>query len=180
MPNFRKGDYYKRLKHRLGDVGASIDYFKEKKKAATIEPQKWFVLFQEYIKVDYEWRCVAVNDSYFGHKKLRSLGEKISGTSNVSWDVPDETLLDFIKRIMEENGFWSQAVDLFYDEKRGYLVNELQCFWGSKNPHQMIRAGKPGRFIFQNGAWIFEPGEFNRNNSYDLRLQHVFHLMENK
>jgi len=179
-PNIRKGNYLKRLKKRLGNISDTVDYFKEKKRAATIEPQKWFVIFQEYIESDYEWRCVVINNSYFGHKKLRSIGEKISGTSNVSWEIPDENLLNFLKKIVDENGFWSQAIDLFNDKQRGYLVNELQCFWGSKNPHQMIKEGKPGRFIHKNGQWIFEEGNFNRNNSFDLRLQHVLELIEKR
>ena len=180
LPNFRKGDYVKRFKNRVANISGSVQYFKEKRKAATVDPQKWFVLFQEYVKIDYEWRCVVVDDSYFGHKKLRSIGEKISGTCNVSWDTPDTELLNLIKEIVERNRFWSQSIDLFYDDKRGYLVNEMQCFWGSKNPHQMINDGKPGRFVFQNGNWAFEPGEFNRNNSYDLRLRHILRLLESR
>jgi hypothetical protein len=180
LPNLRKGDYLKRGLNRLNDIGETVRYFSDKKNAATVDPQKWFVLFQKYIKVDYEWRCVVVNDSFFGHKKIRSFGEKISGTSNVSWDVPDKELLDFVKKIVVDNHFWSQAIDLFYDAGKGYLVNELQCFFGSKNPHQMINKGKPGRFVMQEGKWAFEEGIFNQNNSYDLRLQHVFSLLENR
>lgn len=180
MPNFRKGDYLKRLKYRISDVGKSIEYFKEKKTAATIEPQKWFVIFQEYVKSDFEWRCVVINDSYFGHKKLKTFGEMMSGTSNVKWDYPENELLDFLKKIMFENRFWSQAIDLFYDKDRGYLVNELQCFWGSKNPHQMIVNNLPGRFFSQKGEWIFEEGKFNENNSYNLRLNHILKLLRER
>ena len=178
LPNFRKGNYLQRLMNRMSNVGESIEYFKEKKKAATLEPQKWFAIFQEYIKAEYEWRCVVINDSYFGHKKLPSFGEKMSGTSKVSWDIPDDELLYFLKNIIDRNGFWSQAIDIFFDRERGYLVNELQCFWGSKNPHQMIKDGKPGRFVYRDDRWIFEEGVFNQNNSYDLRVQHVLELLE--
>jgi len=179
LPNFRKGNYFNRIKKRLGNIEKSIEYFQEKKTAATIDSQKWFVLFQEYIKVDYEWRCVVIDDSYFGHKKLKTFGEMMSGTSKVSWDYPNEELLNFLKKIVTENSFLSQAIDLFYDENRGYLVNELQCFWGSKNPHQMIKDDKPGRFVFRDNVWIFEEGTFNQNNSYNLRLQHVLKILEN-
>jgi glutathione synthase/RimK-type ligase-like ATP-grasp enzyme len=178
FPNFRRGNYVQRLQKRMSNIGESIEYFKEKKKDATIEPQKWFVIFQEYIKAEYEWRCVVINDSYFGHKKLPSFGEKMSGTSKVSWDIPDEELLYFLKDIVDRNGFWSQAIDLFFDRERGYLVNELQCFWGSKNPHQMIKDGKPGRFVYRDNRWVFEEGVFNQNNSYDLRLKHILELLE--
>lgn len=179
-PNFRKGDYLRRLKKRLSNINETIDYFQEKRKAATIEPQKWFVIFQEYIPSEYEWRCVVINNSYFGHKKLRTIGEKMSGTSKISWDLPDDNLLNLLKIIMEENNFQSQAIDLFYNKQRGYLVNELQCFWGSKNPHQMMKDGKPGRFVNINNKWIFEKGVFNQNNSYNLRLEHVLNILGNK
>jgi len=180
FPNFRKGDYLNRLKKRLNNLKDTVTYFREKKRAATIEPQKWFVIFQEYIKCDFEWRCVVIGDSYFGHKKVRSIGELMSGTSKVKWDVPDKELLNFIHGIVLSNNLWSQAIDLFYDSKRGYLVNELQCFWGSKNPHQMIMDGKPGRFVFKEGIWCFEEGSFNENNSYDLRIKHLLSLTEEK
>ncbi len=180
IPNIRKGDYLNRIKKRFKNINDSIEYFREKKKAATQEPQKWFVLFQEYIETEYEWRCVVIDDSYFGHKKLRSYGEKFSGTSKVSWDYPDEQLLNLLRNIIEKTGFWSQAIDLFYDKKRGYFVNEMQCFWGSKNPHQMIKDDKPGRFVSSNGNWIFQEGEFNTNNSYNLRLQHILKLLKEK
>ena len=78
----------------------------------------------------------------------------------MSWDIPDTELLDLLQKIVVENNLWSQAIDLFYNKERGYLVNEMQCFWGSKNPHQMIRNGVPGRFTYKNGSWVFEDGEF--------------------
>ena len=180
LPNFRKGEYIKRIKKRLGKLDDSIEYFKNKKKAATIEPQKWFVILQEYIKTEYEWRCVVIDDSYFGHKKIRSIGEKISGTSKVRWDSPGKELLNFLKHIIEQNELWSQAIDLFYDDNKGYLVNELQCFWGSKNPHQMLKDGKPGRYVYKDDKWLFEEGVFNHNNSYNLRMQHVLKLLNLK
>ncbi|MCH8569464.1 MAG: hypothetical protein LAT67_14410, partial [Balneolales bacterium] len=125
---------------------------------------------------DHEWRCVVVGDSYFGHKKLRTRGEMMSGTSAVSWDVPSEKLLDFVKDVMQKTGFYSQAVDVFESKDGEFYINELQAFWGSKNPHQMLRNGIPGRYVKINDKWIFEEGEFNTNNSYDLRLKHALSL----
>ena len=55
----------------------------------------------------------------------------------------------------------------------------MQCFFGSKNPHQMIRDGVPGRFVRKGGSWVFEEGSFNSNNSFDLRLQHVLDIVRN-
>jgi len=122
---------------------------------------------------------VRIDDSFFGHKKLHQYGEKFSGSSNVSWDPPPKKLLDFVKYITDKRKFLSQAVDIFEPEPGKFLVNEMQCFWGSKNPHQMIIRGKPGRYTLKNSKWIFEEGNFNKNNSYNLRLENVINLLQN-
>ena len=31
--------------------------------------------------------------------------------------------------------------------------------------------GKPGRYLYQEGRWVFEEGMFNSNECYDLRLE---------
>lgn len=180
LPNFRKGNILKRLIERLKKPLDFYVYLKRRKEHATSEPQKGFVIIQKYIKCDHEWRCVKISDSYFGHKKLRTWGEKISGTSAVSWDIPNERLLNLVKEVCEKGNFLSMGVDVFEDQEGNFFVNELQCFFGSKNPHQMIREGVPGRFFYKNGGWYFEEGAFNENNSYDLRLEHVIKLLEGK
>jgi len=178
-PNLRKGDYLSRIKHRVLHPLESYYYFKQKYKRSTADPQKGYVIFQEYVACEYEWRCVRIGDSFFGHKKLRKRGELFSGTSAVSWDVPSKDLLNFVKEVTDRFGFLSQAIDIFEPTPGKYLVNEMQCFWGSKNPHQMILNGKPGRFIERENQWLFEEGNFNTNNSHDLRLEHVLQLIQN-
>lgn len=178
-PNLRKGNILNRVLKRLSMPGETLRYFRQKKQSATIDPQRWFVLFQDYVEAEFEWRAVKVGESFFAHKKLRSIGEMISGTSNVSWDGPDEKLLNFMKAICDKGNFYSQSIDILVDKEGNYYINELQCFWGSKNPHQMILDGIPGRYIFKDGNWVFEEGTFNSNNSYDLRVEHVLNLLKN-
>lgn len=178
-PNLRKGQLIRRLIKRLSKPFETFSYIRSRKKTAEAEPQKDFILLQEFIQCDHEWRCVKIGNSYFGHKKLRTWGEKISGTSAVSWDVPPERLLNFLKDICEKGNFSSMAIDVFEDYNGNYFVNELQCFFGSKNPHQMINNGKPGRFIIENGKWVFEEGNFNTNNSFDLRLNYILKYILN-
>ncbi|MCP5104679.1 MAG: hypothetical protein GY950_14945 [bacterium] len=179
-PNTRKGNYGKRLLQRLKDIPGTVRYFRDKKNAAQMDPHRWFVILQAYIPADFEWRAVRIGDSFFAHKKLARMGNMFSGTSKVSWDAPPEKLLDFVKMVTDTRNFLSLAVDIFEDKEGNYYVNELQCFFGSQNPHQMIIDGKPGRYIHNDGRWEFQEGVFNSNNSYDLRLRHVLELMEKK
>jgi len=179
-PNFRKGGWISRLIKRLTDIPGSLRYFKNKMAQAKSNPQKGFIILQEYIEVEFEWRAVRIGDSYFAHKKLKSRGELFSGTSEAGWEPPPHALLGFVKEVTSKRNFFSQAVDIFEPEPGHYLVNEMQAFWGSKNPHQMIIEGEPGRYIEKKGNWIFEKGAFNSNNSYDLRLTHALELLERK
>jgi glutathione synthase/RimK-type ligase-like ATP-grasp enzyme len=133
--------------------------------------QKDFVIFQEYIRHDYEWRAVRIGNSYFAHKKLRS-GEKASGTLMKDYTNPPAGLLDFVREITDTHRFYSQAIDIFESE-RGYLVNEMQCIFGQSDPYQMLVDGRPGRYIRHEGAWLFEEGDFARNECYDLRLEYI-------
>ncbi len=174
--NLRKGSYVKRLFNRMIDIPGFFSYLSNKRRSASIDPHRWFVIFQEYIPVVFEWRVVRIGDSFFAHKKLGEKDGLISGTSKVSWDGPDDKLLNFVKMVTDKREFLSQAVDIFVDLDGSYLVNELQCFFGSKAAHQMILNGKPGRYIHNNSAWIFEEGEFNLNNSYNLRLENALSI----
>ena len=134
------------------------------------EGQKGYVIFQEYIKHDYEWRAVKIGDSYFAHKKIKS-GEKASGSKGIDYVNPPHGLLDFLKTICDKNNFNSVAIDIFEDAEKGFLVNEVQTIFGHVQSHILEVDGKPGRYINDSGNWLFEAGDFNTNESYDLRLQ---------
>jgi glutathione synthase/RimK-type ligase-like ATP-grasp enzyme len=175
-PNLRKGNKLSRINNVIRNPFQFYQKIRTRYIASIRDPQRWFVIFQEYIKNNFEWRVVKIGNSYFAHKKL-PVGQMCSGTTKVSWDGPNQRLLDFIKNICDECGFYSQAVDIFENIEGKFFVNEMQCFFGSENPHQMVLDGKPGRYIFNNSKWTFEKGNFNANNSYDLRLDHVLSLL---
>jgi hypothetical protein len=143
------------------------------------EHQKDFVILQQYIPHDYEWRCVRIGDSFFAHKKLK-IKDKASGSLLKGYEDPPHDLLDFVKKITDMRNFVSQAVDIFVSEKGEYLVNEMQCIFGQSDPHQMIINGQPGRYLFQNDQWIFEPGDFNRIESFQLRLENFIEILKKK
>lgn len=155
----------------------SPDYFIKKLKIYKErhqDVQKGVVLFQEYIQHDFEWRIVKIGESYFGYKKLK-IGDKASGSKQFEYGPPPQELLDFTKSLCDRFKFNFMAVDLFKNED-GIFVNELQTIFGHKNPYICKVNDRPGRYIIQNNEWIFEPGEFNANESYDLRLDSAIEL----
>jgi glutathione synthase/RimK-type ligase-like ATP-grasp enzyme len=176
-PNLRKENLVGRSLRAVLDFPSFYRKIKTRYTGTRRDPQRWFVILQEYMQIKTEWRVVRIGESFFAHQKLPVRGMH-SGTSNVGWVTPPEELLDFTRGVTDKRGFWSQAVDVFEDEEGGYYVNELQCFFGSHNPHQMIIDNEPGRFIVIDGLWTFEAGTFNTNNSYHLRLKHVMSLLQ--
>lgn len=169
-PNLDKGGILKRGFHYIlhpSDILKKLDIYQTK----TVNLQKGFVIFQEYIPHDFEWRTVRIGESFFAHKKLKT-GEKSSGSLLKNYDNPPLDLLDFLKEITDRHGFYSQALDVFESE-RGYLVNEMQCIFGQSDPFQMLVDGQAGRYRFIGGRWVFESGDFARNGCYDLRVEFV-------
>lgn len=169
-PNLQKGGLLKRgLKYVFNPkkISSKLKLYK----ATSNSSQKDFVLFQEFIPHDYEWRVVRVGDSFFAHKKLK-LGEKASGSLVKGYDNPPFKLLDFVKEITDKHKFYSQAVDIF-ESNGDYLVNEMQCIFGQSDSYQMLFNGKMGRYRKINNEWVFEQGDYAKNQCYDLRLEYI-------
>lgn len=137
--------------------------------------QKGFVIFQQYIPHDYEWRVVRIGHSFFAHKKLVK-DEKASGSLLKGYDNPPLALFDFVKGITDKHQFYSQAVDVF-EGPDGYLVNEMQCIFGQSDPYQMLVDGVPGRYVFKHNQWMFEAGDFNRHESFNLRIEYLIETL---
>lgn len=138
--------------------------------------QKNIVLFQEFVEHKYEWRCVTIGDSYFAYKKLK-IGEMASGAKQFEYGAPPLELLNFTKDLCEKFKFNFMAVDLFYSAGE-IFVNELQTIFGHKKPYICMVDDKIGRYIFSDSKWIFEEGDFNTNESYDLRLETAIELFK--
>jgi len=140
-------------------------------KAVASDKQKGFLILQEYISHEFEWRAVRIGDSFFAHKKLKD-GDKASGTLLKNYDGPPLELLDFVRELTERFKFYSVAVDVFEGDS-GYLVNEIQCIFGQSDSFQMMVNGQMGRYVRSNEEWIFEEGDFAANACYNLRLDWV-------
>jgi len=166
-----RGFYYVRFPRDIKQKTA-------KYRAVKADRQKGFVIFQEYIHHDFEWRVVVVGESFFAHKKIK-IKDKASGSLLKSYENPPLSLFDLAKEIMDEFKFSSQAIDVFNKPDGRFLINEMQCIFGQSDPHQMLVNGRPGRYFYKKGQWIFENGDFNNNESYDLRLEYVIKKLEN-
>ncbi|MCK5137872.1 MAG: hypothetical protein KAR19_18950 [Bacteroidales bacterium] len=169
-PNLEKGNFFRRGMHYVlhpADIGKKIRLYQTVK----LDIQKGFVIFQEFIFHNYEWRVIRVGDSFFAHKKLRKK-EKTSGSLLKGYEDPPLELLDYVRDITDKHHFYSQAVDIF-ESDRGYLVNEMQCIFGQSDPFQMLVNGKPGRYRYNKNKWQYEEGDFTSNQCYDLRLEFI-------
>ena len=138
------------------------------------DSESGYVLFQEYIEHNFEWRCVKIGESFFAYKKLK-IGQQASGAKQFDYDAPPIELLDFTRNLCEKHDFNFMAVDMFYTGQKIY-VNELQTIFGHKSPYICKVNGKPGRYTCKNDKWLFEEGNFNTNESYDLRIETAINL----
>ena len=141
--------------------------------------QKNYVLFQEYKRIIHEWRIIKIGDSFFGHQKLLK-GDFASGSGLVGWVAPPKELLFMVKDICEKGNFFAMAIDIFETEEGNYYINELQTSFGSYLNSQMIIDGVPGRYIFENGDFVFKQGVFNTYGSKKLRVEHLISIINKK
>jgi len=190
--NYIKKAFNKGIKRRLGpnrqagnvkkwtqkSISSPAFFLSKLKKYLEIykDAQKGFVIFQEYIPHEYEWRIARIGNSWFGHQKVKN-GDKASGTKGIDYVSLPSDLLDFCRNICKEHNFTCMSLDLFEHPTKGYVVNELQTIFGHVQNHILELDGKIGRYIYDNG-WRFEEGDFNTNESYDLRLKHALSLIE--
>lgn len=144
-------------------------------KISTQRPKN-YIICQEYISHDFEWRAVKIGDSFFAHQKTK-YKDKCSGTKGIDFVNSPVNILDFVRQICSANGFHSVAIDMF-EHKGKLLVNEIQTIFGHVQDHIMEVDGIPGRYLRKNDEWVFEAGDFNTNESYDLRLEVALKLFE--
>jgi len=177
-PNLRMGKIPERILNVLKNpslVKKKIEIYKKQ----FDEKQKGFIILQDYIEHDFEWRVVKIGQSFFGHQKVK-IGDKASGSKGINYIAPPSELLYFVEGVCEKFSFHSMAVDLFEDGKGGYLINEMQCIFGHVQKYICELDGIPGRYIRKGNNWQFESGLFNSNLSYDLRLENVIQLLTTK
>jgi glutathione synthase/RimK-type ligase-like ATP-grasp enzyme len=164
QPGFTLGKYY--FKRRRG---VPLPVFGTE--------QKHYAIFQKYLSIRWEWRLIRIGESCFGHQKLLDRRGLASGSRLVGWKRPPDELLFLLKETCEKMRLQSVALDVFETVAGEYLINEVQTVFGSQDESQMYVDGRPGRFLFRDGGFHFEEGHFNRNRSYNLRVEHFLQLL---
>lgn len=142
--------------------------------------QKDYFIVQDFVKdVQHEWRILKIGNSYFGHQKLLK-GDFASGSGMVGWVAPPKELLSMVHEICEKGGFHCMDVDIFETKGGGYCINELQASFGSYLDYQMSIDGHHGRYVYKDGDFVFEEGDFNVFGSTKLKIEHFVHLLSKK
>jgi hypothetical protein len=138
-----------------------------------------YVFLQEYLPNAQEWRMVRIGDSYFGYRKEKGESGLHSASHRWSWIDPGEKLLNLLKHVTDIGGFTSMDVDFFLTEDGRLLVNECQTTFGCTTPvEQMKIDGIEGRYLFEDGIWRFEVGEFSSNHMCNLRISYLLTLLK--
>jgi len=136
--------------------------------------EQGFIIFQEYIYTNVEWRLVRIGESFFAHEKLKK-GDFHSGTGLAGWHPPQRKHLDLIKKVTDVGNLNNISLDVFETKNGELLINEIQTLFGQQRDYQMIINGEPGRYLYNHDqdSWYFEKGDFCRNKCCNLRVQDI-------
>ncbi|MFN3821688.1 MAG: hypothetical protein ACK4OO_05085, partial [bacterium] len=132
------------------------------------QDRQWgYIFFQEYLKDVEEHRLIRIGGSYINIQKIRR-GDFHSGSGIQKWGVFREDLFLLAQRITNEAKFESMSIDIFETPQCSLLVNELHSVSGGPlvPPDEHM-----GRYLFNDGKWIFEKGNFYRNYCSNLRVE---------
>mgnify|MGYP000613278944 CR=1 FL=1 len=184
------------FKSESGSGGRGVKVFKERKalhrfikkyfRSGFITPDRhkmdleWGSLFlQEFIAQADEWRIMRIGNSYFGYKKLPVNGIH-SGSTKWEYGAPPISLLNECKAISDQNQLYSVAVDYFVSQE-GAFINEVQVYFGMEHKSEMcVVDDKPGRFVINDGNWLFEEGTFCKNNLCNERVKFLIEQLDNQ
>lgn len=133
-------------------------------------PQRHYVIFQEFIDVNTEWRIIKIGSTYAGYKRPTENGR--ASCELMEYEFPPKELLHMIRDIAKKENFDSLSLDVLVSKDGRYYVTEMQSLYGSFNLTQCAVNGVPGRIVEKNGDFIFEEGtDFFKWNSNVLRVK---------
>lgn len=141
--------------------------------------QKHYLIAQKFYKIKWEWRIIKIGSTYAGHQRLLK-GQFASGSGKARRVKPPQELLIMVRDLCDKGNFDSMAADIFETLDGKFLVNELQAIFGSYKASQMTVDGKIGRYVYNDGEFNFEEGEFHQYGSKLLRVERFIELLSNE
>jgi glutathione synthase/RimK-type ligase-like ATP-grasp enzyme len=132
--------------------------------------QRHYLIIQEYIDIETEWRIIKLGDTYAGY--IRPTINGYGSSELLEYGFPPKKLLFLIKEITEANRFDSLSLDVLIGKDGEYYITEMQSLFGLWTPHQCEVDGVGGKIEFRNGDFVFVEGEdcFKWNGNL-LRVQ---------
>lgn len=150
------------------------------------------VFFQQFLYDVKEWRVIRIGESFFVYQKGKK-GNFHSGSKISHYSRPPEQLMDFSRNLLNRTKMNCMSLDIFEDREGNYFVNEMQTYYGANEAGggyyyengaevslkggqtvEMMVNGKPGRYFWNEGRWVFEEGDFSRNAGCNLRVKLAF------
>jgi len=134
-----------------------------------------YAYLQPMIKNEgYDLRIIIVGDSYFGYYRYPKNNDfRASGSGLVrKFDIPKELLL--VSKEVKENLPYSYmlAIDFLKSTEDGkFKIIETSIFIKIETSEQLVVNEVPGRYVYKNGDFVFEKGNFWLQ---DLMLIEVF------
>lgn len=172
-PNFNKKDVYKRIFSKLTDLAFVKNKLKHYK-SIDDDKDRRSILFQEYVPHSFEWRTIRIGNTFMSHKKIPR-NNFASGSGQKLFVPPSIELLNFIRCVTDKMNVQNAAVDVYETANETFLVNEIQTYYGK--PHIMKKDNISGRYVFASNKWVFEAGDFSKNDMCDIRLDFALDLL---
>ena len=93
--------------------------------------------------------------------------------------MPPKSCLDYAKEISEKHKFHFTSIDFFVKDN-DIFVNEIQPYFGQENDRELLKINDvSGRLKYDENkdSWIFEAGEFCKNNLCNLRIAEINNMI---
>lgn len=175
-PNRVIGSVGKWVRTALSDTARARDRISQYHRISVNRPKN-FMITQEYIPHDFEWRVIVIGNSHYAYQKSK-YKDKCSGTKSREYVDPPKAILNFASYVCREMRINSAAIDMFEHEGE-YLINEIQAIFGYYPGYIMMEVnGIPGRYEYRDGEWIYIEGRSDSNESYEYRLELALKLYQ--
>lgn len=132
--------------------------------------QRHYVIIQDFIDIETEWRIIKLGDTYAGYKRPMDNGH--GSCELMEYGFPPKTLLFLIKEISDENRFDSMSLDVIVGKDGKFYITEMQSLFGCFASHQCEVNGVGGKIEYRDGDFVFVEGEdFFKWNGNVLRVR---------